>query len=55
MNVKMNNVQLALDQLREWSNEKLENNEDNLYFGFYCDGKNDAKKFVQEVLNMYGL
>ena len=51
----MNSVQLALDLLREWSNEKLENKSANPYYGFYCDGKNDAKKFVQEILNNYGL
>lgn len=51
----MDNVQLALDQLREWSNEKLENKEGNPYYSFYCDGNNNAKKFVEEVLNMHGL
>lgn len=51
----MNNVKLALDQLREWSNEELDNNDGNPYYSFYCDGKNDAKKFVQTLLNIYGL
>jgi hypothetical protein len=51
----MDNVQLALDLLREWSNEKLENKIGNPYYSFYCDGMNNAKKFVEEVLNMHGL